>query len=152
TLREAGFILLVAAFGYFLRRQFNAFTGKECGAIGEAFIRRAIANGHVAPHRLGTRTILYHLCGRPVYAALGNAEDRNRREHAVITVKRRVMALDFMLDSARQATTADKQVELFRKYASAEIDEQAMNRLGSERWPVYETTEGLGIAYVDEGA
>ena len=46
-------------------------------------------------HQLNTK--LYHLCSRPFYAAIGEEDNRNRRERPPFAIKNRVMGLDFVL-------------------------------------------------------
>lgn len=154
TAKQASFIEIAAPYGYFLRRHVNTFLQRECGAIAEAFIRRATEKGHAAAHRCGARTVLYHLCGRAIYAALGDEENRNRRRHALATVKRRVMALDFVLglrETYVPGFAAEKR-ELLQRSSKERLDIQAVQRLVTDRLPVFEAADTVGVVYVDEGA
>ena len=98
TERESAFIAVASLqSGYFLRRQFNTFIGRECGAVGQHFIDRSLRLGHVKTMTgWGNRTI-YHFCARAVYAHLGDPDNRNRRTHRPDTIRRRLMILDYVI-------------------------------------------------------
>jgi hypothetical protein len=98
TERESAFLRLAALLsGYFLRRQYNDFIGKECGALAQRFIERAVARGHVkGTQALGGR-VYYQIVASRIYIELGDAMNRNRREHRPDAIRRRLMALDFAL-------------------------------------------------------
>ena len=81
--REAAFLYLVAIHsGYFLRRQFCEFVGRERGSIATHFLRRTVTHGLVraldadGPHRA------YHLCGKSLYRMLGNPDSQNTASKA----------------------------------------------------------------------
>lgn len=98
TEREAAFLRLAALqSGYFVRRQFNEFNGRECGAVCQRFISRSLDRGHIKPlDALGGR-VVYHVCSSQIFARLGDPDNRNRRDHQNDTVRRRLMALDYVL-------------------------------------------------------
>src|SRR4051794_19825273 len=97
TEREAGFLCRAALHsGYFLRRQFLAYAGGNYGKLDSRLSERVLENGHAKAKGLRYRQVLYHLCSKPLYAALGETDNRNRREHFVFTIKARLMALDFV--------------------------------------------------------
>ena len=98
TAREASFLELSSLLsGYFLRRHFNTYIGKSCGAVGQNFLERGLALKHLRSiPALGGR-VIYHIASSAIYEALGEPTSRNRREHQFETVRLRVMALDFAL-------------------------------------------------------
>jgi hypothetical protein len=99
TAREFGFIRLAALqSGYFTRRHFNLYVGRECGAIGQQFIDRALRLGHIRVLTGFGRQHLCHVHARGIYARLGDPANRNRREHGPETIRLRLMALDYVLD------------------------------------------------------
>src|SRR5690606_37539711 len=81
------------------------------GASSVRFIRRAVAAGHVRSTRFSNRTEVYHLFARPIYRAIGEEDNRNRRSRPVYSIKAKLMALDFVLahrESVFLATEAEK--------------------------------------------
>src|SRR5688572_2454196 len=79
--REAAFLVLVALHGgYFLRRQYCEFLGKEAGGTAASLVQKVVANGHAKVSLYERNTHVYHLCTRPFYAFLGQTDNRNRRD------------------------------------------------------------------------
>lgn len=98
TTRQAQFLALVAVHGgYFLRRQFAAFTGRTHGLATVRFLDRAVSRGDVRSLPYGRQGCVFHLCARPLYAALGQEHNRNRRQAEWNAVVRKLMTLDFVL-------------------------------------------------------
>jgi len=96
--REAAFLCLAALHGgYFLRRQYCGFIGKEIGGTAAALVEKLLAQRHAVAISALNNTKLYHLGCRPFYAVLGETDNRNRREHSPLAIKRRLMGLDFVL-------------------------------------------------------
>ena len=99
TEREAAFLAIAALQGgYFLRRQYCQFLGKEVGGTAAALIDKVLLKEHARAITGCSGAIVYHLCARPFYAALGQADNRNRRFHPPMVIKNRLMGLDFVLD------------------------------------------------------
>ena len=95
---EAAFLCLAALHGgYFLRRQFGLFIGREDGGTVTQLTERALALRHVRTSTWRHNTQLYHLCARPFYEALGQGDNRNRRPRESTAIKNKVMGLDFVL-------------------------------------------------------
>jgi hypothetical protein len=68
TDREAGFLAIAALHGgYFLRRQFPEFIGKELGGTAAALIEKLLARKHATVAAGCNNTKIYHLCSRPFY-------------------------------------------------------------------------------------
>src|SRR5438093_7087639 len=81
TEREAAFLCIAALHGgYFLRRQYCDFLGKENGGTAAALVQKTLARGHAKASAYANNTNVYHLCTRPFYAVLGQVDNRNRRE------------------------------------------------------------------------
>jgi len=98
TERESAFVAIASVHsGYFLRRQFNTFLGRECGALGQQFVDRSLRLGHVKVMTGWGNRVLYHFCARVVYAQLGETDNRNRRTHGTDTIRRRLMILDYVI-------------------------------------------------------
>lgn len=95
---EASFLCLAALHsGFFLRRQYAAFTGKVPGYADVTLGEKAVRNGHVRVTALRHNRMLYHLYSKPFYSALGEEDNRNRRRREPQAIKHRLMALDFVL-------------------------------------------------------
>ena len=98
--REAAFLYLVAAHsGYFLRRQFNYFVDRQKGFIAHRFLEKAHEAGHIETIDYGQGFYIYHLFSKPIYRLLGNADSQNRRRKGDGTIRARLMALDYVLES-----------------------------------------------------
>jgi hypothetical protein len=102
TEREAAFLVIAALHsGYFLRRQFLYFAGVELGAIAQAFIDRTTTKKHCKANSFRHDRVVYHVGSKPLFQALGDVDNRNRRDHDVSTIKARLMGLDYVLQRLR---------------------------------------------------
>ena len=68
------------------------------GLERRALARKLAANQHCRATAYRHERLVYHLSAKPLYDALGEPDNRNRREHQPSTVKNKVMALDFVLE------------------------------------------------------
>ena len=89
--------------GCFLERQYCAFTGTARGQNSREFVARLVTRGFAraivpGPVRRGR---LYHVHHKPLYAAIGLPDDRNRRLHSIGRMVERVMILDAVLSDRR---------------------------------------------------
>jgi hypothetical protein len=113
TEREAEFLCTAALQGgYFLRRHYDQFLGRPDGGTATQLIERALANGHIRAFTYRPRTTIYHLCTRPFYQALGQGDNRNRRLRQPLTIKNRLMGLDFVLAHRDRDYLATEQEKL----------------------------------------
>jgi hypothetical protein len=104
TLRQREFLVTVMVHsGCFLERQYCAFTGTVHGQNSRAFVARLVARGFARAIEPGParRGRLYHVHHKPLYEAIGLADDRNRRLHMVGRMVERVMILDVVLGDRR---------------------------------------------------
>jgi hypothetical protein len=120
SLRRFGYTEVEAAFlqqvawhsGYFLRRQYATFLDRQDGSRVSQLIDKALAHEHVRASSYRQKIILYHLCARPFYAALGQEDNRHRRRRGPASIKSKLMAFDFVLShppaSAYRATEQEK--------------------------------------------
>jgi len=121
--REAAFLRLAALHGgYFLRRQIAEFLGKNANGSVAALVERVLANEHANVLTFEHNTRLYHLCTRPFYAALGQEDNRNRRERQPLTIKNKLMGLDFVLAHPAQRFLATEQEKLDYFTRTLQID------------------------------
>lgn len=104
TQRQREFLLTVMVHaGCFLERQYCAFTGTVRGQNSREFIARLVTRGFaraIAPGAV-RRGRLYHVHHKPLYEAIGQAGNRNRRLHTLGRMVERVMILDGVLGDRR---------------------------------------------------
>lgn len=165
TSRQAAFLALVARHGgYFLRRQYVAFTGHPHGLATVRFLSHLVARNHARAVPIGVGHA-FHLFARPVYAALGEEHNRNRRVAEWNAVDRKLLTLDFALDRRADtffATEAEKVVHLdslragrdlwpSRTYGARTRGAAPTTRYFVDKMPWYRTTgeARLWFAYVD---
>src|SRR5690348_9152866 len=95
---EAQFLYFVAVHsGYFTVRQFLDFAHAKSGKRNARFVEKLFRSGHATAQRYTRRSLIYHLCSRRIYEAIGKAHLRNRREHELDYIKERLLGLDFIL-------------------------------------------------------
>ena len=158
TPREAGFLVLAGLqSGYFLRRQFNTHIERECGAVGQRFIDRALRLGHIRALPGFANQHLYHVCARALYQQIGEADNRNRRLHAPETVRQRLMMLDYVLARPGEdwllSTEARRETisRLFLK-SSPDLDTRLIDQVLADHQPISrDVTGALRLSFVDEG-
>lgn len=140
--------------GYFVRRQVAQFLGCRDGGRVAEFIERAIDLEHIQSSSWRKNMLVFHVSARPVYAAVGERENRNRRRHGRAQTKNRVMRLDAVLANPdAQALSAERQRrEHFGRWGVPET------KPFGEQYPVFirplDATSGLGrlaLTFVDEG-
>ena len=104
TPRQREFLVTVMVHsGCFLERQYCAFTGTVRGQNSREFVARLVARGlarviEPGPVRRGR---LYHVHHKPLYEAIGQPDDRNRRLHTIGRMVERVVFLDAVLSDRR---------------------------------------------------
>jgi hypothetical protein len=95
---EARFLYLVATHsGYFVARQFLAFTGAHWGKRTTLFWMKLHTNEHARTERFPKSGVVYHLFARRLYRQIGRENLRNRREHETQFIQRRIAILDYVL-------------------------------------------------------
>ena len=105
TLRQREFLVTVMVHsGCFLERQYCEFTGTVRGQNSREFIARLVARGFVRAIEPGPvrRGRLYHVHHKPLYEAIGQADNRNRRLRTIGRMVERVMILDAVLGDRRR--------------------------------------------------
>jgi hypothetical protein len=104
TQRQREFLVTVMVHsGCFLERQYCAFTRTARGQNSREFMARLVARGLVRAIEAGPvrRGRLYHVHHKPLYEAIGQADNRNRRLHTLGRMVERVMILDAVLGDRR---------------------------------------------------
>ena len=124
--REAEFLCLAGLHGgYFLRRQYACFLGTSDGGNVTQLIEKALNLGHAEAATYKSNVHIYHLAARPFYAAIGQEDNRNRRRKEAITIKTKLMGLDFVLahPDKEYLTTEQEKVAFFNERFSVEPHE-----------------------------
>lgn len=104
TQRQREFLVTVMVHsGCFLERQYCAFTGTVRGQNSREFIARLVGRGFARAIEPGPvrRGRLYHVHYKPLYEAIDQADNRNRRLHTLGRMVERVMILDAVLGDRR---------------------------------------------------
>lgn len=171
---EAEFLCLAAIHsGYFVRRQFNDFVGQGRGGAAQRFIEKLLGRHHARYTRYRLNRVIYHVRAKKIYSRLGQTDNRNRREKAPLTIKRKLMCLDFVLAHRKErflATEFEKAAYFtgergvaqgnlpLRRYLSHRSG-ATTDRYFVEKLPIYITASEdslpspvVHFAYVDEGA
>ena len=98
--RQARFLATVMLHsGVFVGRQFAAFAGITHGQKVHDFIENLLFGRCVTPLKLGStgRTRIFHVHRKPLYAAIGEPDNRNRRRVTIDRAIERLMVLDGVL-------------------------------------------------------
>jgi hypothetical protein len=172
TDREASFLCVAALHGgYFLRRQYAQFLGKALGGTAAALIEKVLAKGHGKGTTYATNTHIYHLCARPFYAALGQEDNRNRRLRQPISIRTKLMGLDFVLAHRDVDYLATEQEKIDYFTGTLQLDRlllprtrygnqgQTTERYFVEKFPIFVSQSSqdamppaASFCYVDEGS
>src|SRR5437899_11247587 len=98
TESEARFLYIVATHsGYFAARQFLAFTCGHWGKRTTTFWGKLHAKKHGRTEYFPKSGKVYHLFSRKLYRQIGRENLRNRREHEIEYIQRRIGILGFVL-------------------------------------------------------
>ena len=99
TEREARFLNVVAIHsGYFTQPHVSHFTGTQPGGTVHAFVKKALDRGHIKEAKYQNNARVNQLTYKPMYAAIGRTDLRNRRQHSFDYIKTKLACLDFILD------------------------------------------------------
>jgi hypothetical protein len=95
---EARFLYIVATHsGYFVARQFLAFTDAHWGKRTTLFWNKLQTKRHARTECFPKSGTVYHLFSRRLYRQIDRENIRNRREHEIEFIQRRIAMLDFVL-------------------------------------------------------
>ena len=98
TETEARFLYIVATHsGYFVARQFLAFTSAHWGKRTTTFWSKLHTKKHARTECFPKSGTVYHLFSRRLYRQIDRENIRNRREHEIEYIQRRIGMLDFVL-------------------------------------------------------
>ena len=124
TERQARFLATVMLHsGVFVGRQYAAFAGITHGQKVHDFIAKLLVRKLVTPIELGTtgRTRIFHVHYKPLYAAIGEPDNRNRRRVTVDRAIERLMVLDGVLADQSVAWLGSERDK--RRYFQQRLDE-----------------------------
>lgn len=131
TNRQARFLVTVMQHsGVCLSRQYCAFAGVVRGQKVHNFFSRLLARGFATAFRCpryGTR--IYHLQHKPMYAAIGQAGNRNRRAITLAHALPRLMLLDAVLGSREDEWVGTESDKLARFAVELRIEERHLPAL-----------------------
>jgi hypothetical protein len=98
TEAEARFLYIVATHsGYFVARQFLAFTTAHWGYRTNTFWNKLHTKKHARTECFPKSGTVYHLFSRGLYRQIDRENIRNRRQHEIEYIQRRIGMLDFVL-------------------------------------------------------
>jgi hypothetical protein len=98
TEAEARFLYIVATHsGYFVARQFLAFTNAHWGYRTNTFWNKLHTKRHARTECFPKSGTVYHLYSRRLYRQIDRENIRNRREHEIEYIQQRIGMLDFVL-------------------------------------------------------
>ena len=131
---EARFLYLVAMHsGYFTVRQFLDFAHAKSGKRNARLVEKLFGLGHASARRYNRRSVVFQLRSRQVYAAIEKDHLRNRREHELLHIKARLLALDFILAHPQEQyfeTAEDKRRYFIDRF---KIDESLFSPASAKR-------------------
>lgn len=123
---EARFLYIVATHsGYFLTRQFVAFTGAHWGKRTDTFWRKLQEREHVRVERLPKSGTFYHLFSRKLYGQMERENLRNRRDHEIEFIRKRIAILDFILEN-QHYSYLETEPEKIRFFETLGIDKHVL--------------------------
>lgn len=117
TETEARFLYIVATHsGYFVARQFLAFANAHWGYRTNALWTKLHTKQHARTECFPKSGTVYHLFSRRLYRQIDRENIRNRREHEIEYIQRRIAMLDFVLlnQEHRYLETEPEKVAFFR--------------------------------------
>ena len=95
---EAQFLYLAAVHsGYFVPRQFLAFSGAKSGKRSNSFLTKLESRGHATWREYDRIGGVYHLFSITLYRFIGKENLRNRRRHSLEFIRTHLLLLDFVL-------------------------------------------------------
>jgi hypothetical protein len=98
TEAEARFLYVVATHsGYFVARQFLAFTAAHWGYRTNTFWNKLHTKKHARTECFPKSGTVYHLFSRRLYRQIDRENIRNRRQHEIEYIQRRIGMLDYVL-------------------------------------------------------
>lgn len=129
TDREATFVYMTAVHsGYFLRRQFIASVKRERGGVATSFLRKAAELGHITALPCAEGRYIYHLHSKQVYRIIGRDDSQSRRMKSTPEIRRRLIALDYVLNHLGQESFIESDEARQQLFSSLKVKPEALHR------------------------
>ena len=146
TDRQGRFLVTVMLHsGVFVGRQYATFAGITHGQKVHDFVEKLVAGRLVTPMKLGStgRKKIFHVHHKPLYAAIGEPDNRNRRPVTLDKAIERLMILDGVL-ADRSLTWLGSERE-----KRAYFKERLSDRLRDDEYPrlVFGKTPNQTVRY-----
>jgi hypothetical protein len=167
TSAEARFLRMVALHGgYCVRRQFLHSANCELGKRAQDFIDKVTARKHACREIYREDRHIYRLHYKPIYTAIGQEGNRNRREHQPATIRLRLMGLDFVLEHPDHQFLATEQDKLRYFFETRKIEARLLpsrafcvngvflTRHFVDGFPLFLSggdSSGISFCYIDDG-
>ena len=146
TRSEAQFLRVVALHGgYFVRRQFLCAANCPRGKRAQEFIEELIAHGHASREAYREDRHIFQLRSKLIYEAVGEENTRNRREHQPVTIRLRLMGLDFVLEHPEHEFLATQNEKLAYFFEERHVDPRSFPAR------MFRTSDVLNTRYFPEG-
>lgn len=156
TRRQSAFLVLVMVHsGVCVRRQYAAFTGMVYGQATKDFFKRLVKKKFLSTCSAGhRRALVFHLHWKPLYEAIGEGDNRNRKPTTLARAIERLMVLDAVIADRklRWLGTESEKLEYFSRATSLTASELPLLRFGeapsqATRWfpdklPIGTTADG----------
>ncbi len=156
TSSEAAFLVMAALHGgYFVRRQFCQFAGVESGKRSAVLIAKMAERHHAERYAFPQNRSVFQIRHKAFYAAIGEPESRNRREHQPSSLPGRLMALDYVLahpESTFLVNVRERSEALSNLGATAEaLAASCSAHGGAGRGPVRLDGTSVTFTFIDAG-
>ncbi|MDQ6708104.1 MAG: hypothetical protein M3Z85_19275 [Acidobacteriota bacterium] len=162
--REAEFLCLATLHsGSFIARHYTDFCQTAPGRVRDVFAKKLARLQHTRDHRTLNRTII-HQIRKPVFRAIGEVDNKNRRFASDLLTRRRMMSLDYVLRNYDQhfLPTEDDKVSYFtdklgipysalpdRVYTAKTKARGATTKFFIHKFPVFTRPDGAAVCYID---
>jgi hypothetical protein len=128
TERQARFLVTVMLHsGVCLRRHYSSFAGLIPGRKVHEFFELLVQRRYATARRCGRSPAwLYHVRFKPLYAAIGEVDNRNRKEPALPRAVERLMLLDAVFEqpsSTAWLATESEKVAHFSLHSRVPVDD-----------------------------
>ena len=134
TRRQSAFLALVMVHsGVCVRRQYAAFAGIVYGEATKDFfkrlVKRRLASTYAAAHG---RAVVFHVHAKPLYEAIGELDNRNRKPMTLPRAVERLMVLDAVIADRklRWLGTESEKMEYFSTATRLRPSELPLLRFG----------------------
>ena len=153
---EARFLHLVATHsGYFLRRQFVAYSGRAWDYCGSRFVNKLIAKRQARCVKLAAQGQVFSLCSRCIYKAASIERLRPYRDHVISQIETRLAILDFVLSNpdCKYLSSESDKVSYFSAEHDVPTDDLPSREFGGRHLPYAEErffTDGNPIFFAPD--